>query len=91
MLESDDGSEELTRDHSLDPVEEPELELALLEELSEGWSTGGGLRLSLEETFDCDPVLALGLAAAFWISLDRLFPAGDRWELASSPELSLEH
>ena len=77
-------------DHSSELVEELELELELLEELSEGWFTGGGLRLLLDENFDCGTVFALDLAAAFLMSLDRFFPAGDRLESASSSELSLE-
>ena len=48
LLESAEGSEELTSDHSSELVVELELELDLIEELSEGWSIGGGLRLSLD-------------------------------------------
>ena len=90
LLESVEGFEELTMDHSLELLEELELELELLEELSEGWFTGGGLRRPLDADLDCDTVFALDLAAAFLMSLDRLFPAGDRLESASSSELSLE-
>ena len=89
-LESDEGSEELTRDHASELEEELELELELLEELSEGWSSGGGLRLLLEEIFDCGTAFALDLDAAFLMSLDRFFPAGDILESSSSSELSLE-
>ena len=84
-LESAEGS-----DHSSELVEEVELELELLEELSEGLWPGGGLRLFLDENFDCGTVFALDLATAFLINLDRFFPAGDRLESASSSELSLE-
>ena len=91
-LELDEGSEELTRDHASELEEELELELELklLEELSERWSSGKGLRLLLEENFDCGTVFALDVDAAFLISLDRFFPAGDIWEPSSSSELSLE-
>ena len=90
LLVSVEGFEELTMDHLSELLEELELELELLEELSEGWFTGGGLRLPLDADLDCGMVFALDLAAAFLMSLDRLFPAGDRLESASSSELSLE-
>ena len=65
-------------DHLSELLEELNLMLELLEELSEGWFTGGGLQLPLDADLDCGTVFALDLAAAFLMSLDRLFPAGDR-------------
>ena len=65
MLESEEESEELTRDHLSELLEERELELELelLEELPEEWWSGDGLRLFLDENLDCDAVLALDLDA----------------------------
>ena len=87
LLESEDGSDELTRDHLSELLEELELELELLEEISEEWLPGGGLRLFLGKCFDCDTVFALDLDAAFWMSFEILLPAGERLDSASSSEL----